>query len=167
MPAAPILFFGDLDAYRKSPLPVVTVGLNPSLKEFPADEPFRRFPLLGTNRDHEPDRYLDAMSAYFRTCPYRSWFGAFEQLLNGAGSSYYAGNAESTALHTDICSPVATVPTWTGLGKPERKALEEQKALEEDGGPLWHMLLETLRPQIGVSVRGETPSQAYRLCAAR
>ena len=141
-PAAPILFFGDLDAYRKSPLRVVTVGLNPSRKEFPADEPFRRFRLPGADRDREPDRYLEAMSAYFRTCPYRSWFGAFEPLLKGAGSSYYTGNAGSTALHTDICSPVATDPTWTGLGKAEREALQEE------GGPLWHMLLEALRPHL-------------------
>lgn len=141
-PAAPILFFGELDAYRNSPLRVVTVGLNPSLKEFPARDPFRRFPLDGSDGDREPGGYLDAMSAYFCTDPYGSWFGTFEPLLNGAGSSYYAGKAVSTALHTDICSPVATDPTWTGLGKAERKTLEA------DGGPLWHMLLEALRPQV-------------------
>ena len=33
--AAPILFFGDHSAYRASPLRVLTVGLNPSLHEFP------------------------------------------------------------------------------------------------------------------------------------
>ena len=48
----------------------------------------------------------------------------------------------STVLHTDICSPVATDPTWTGLDPAV------QKALEKDGGPLWHSLLKTLRPQI-------------------
>lgn len=141
-PAAPILFFGDLDAYRNSPLRVVTVGLNPSLKEFPAKDPFRRFPLDGGDGDREPDRYLKAMSAYFRTDPYGSWFGTFEPLLNGAGSSYYAGKTVSAALHTDICSPVATDPTWTGLGKTVRKTLEA------DGRPLWHRLLEALRPQV-------------------
>ncbi len=141
-PAAPILFFGDLDAYWKSPLRAVTVGLNPSLKEFPTDDPFRRFPLDDNNGDREPGRYLNAMSAYFRTDPYGSWFGTFEPLLNGAGSSYYAGQAVSTALHTDICSPVATNPTWTGLGRAERTALEK------DGGRLWRMLLEALRPQL-------------------
>lgn len=141
-PAAPILFFGDLDAYRNSPLRVVTVGLNPSLKEFPTDNPFRRFPLSGRDGDREPSHYLDAMSAYFRTDPYGSWFGTFEPLLNGAGSSYYADKAVATALHTDICSPVATDPTWSGLGETERKTLEAA------GGPLWHSLLESLRPQI-------------------
>ena len=141
-PAAPILFFGDLDAYGVSPLRVLTVGLNPSLHEFPAGEPFRRFPLLtGGSRDREPGRYLDAMSAYFHTDPYRRWFSALEPLLNGAGASYYAGKV-STALHTDICSPVATNPTWSQLGETDRGGLEA------DGGLLWHMLLVALRPHM-------------------
>ena len=140
-PAVPILFFGDLDAYRASPLRVVTVGLNPSLREFPAGEPFRRFPLAQGDRDRAPDRYLAAMSAYFVTDPYSRWFSAFEPLLNGLGASYYE-TAASTALHTDICSPVATNPTWSRLGKTHRASLEA------DGVRLWHLLLEDLRPQI-------------------
>ena len=140
-PAVPILFFGDLHAYRASPLRVLTVGLNPSLHEFPVDDPFRRFPLARAGLDREPRRYLDAMSGYFRTDPYRGWFSAFEPVLNGLGASYYEGGA-STALHTDICSPVATNPTWSRLHENDRSALEA------DGGPLWHMLLEELKPQI-------------------
>ena len=142
-PAAPILFFGDLHAYRDAPLRVLTVGLNPSLHEFPADEPFRRFPLVESCFDRKPSRYLDAMSAYFRTDPYRGWFSAFEPLLNGMEASYYEGGG-STALHTDICSPVATNPTWSRLGEAVRSDLAA------DGGPLWHRLLEGLRPQIVV-----------------
>ena len=140
-PAAPILFFGDLNAYRASPLRVLTVGLNPSLQEFPASEPFRRFPLIESSRNREPGHYIDAVSAYFRTDPYRGWFSAFEPLLNGAGASYYADEA-STAIHTDICSSIATNPTWSQLDKADRTALEA------DGGPLWHTLLVALRPQI-------------------
>ena len=137
--AVPILFFGDLDAYRASPLRVVTVGLNPSLHEFPSCEPFRRFPLAEDNR--ETSRYLDAMSAYFRTDPYSGWFNAFEPLLNGMDASYYEGGA-SLALHTDICSPVATNPKWNDLDKAS------QTALQADGRPLWHMLLKELQPQV-------------------
>ncbi len=142
-PAVPILFFGNLAAYRTSPVRVLTVGLNPSLHEFPRDEPLRRFPLAEGSLDREPSGYLEAMSAYFRTAPYRAWFNAFEPLLNGMGASYYDDGA-STALHTDICSPVATDPTWSRLDKTARAILEA------DGGPLWHVLLEELRPQIVV-----------------
>ena len=140
-PAMPILFFGDVDAYRISPLRVLTVGLNPSLHEFPADEPFRRFALAEGAREQEPSRCLDAMSAYYRSDPYRGWFSAFEPLLKGLGASYYEGRA-STALHTDLCSPVATNPMWNGLDKADRVVLEA------DGRPLWHLLLKELRPQI-------------------
>ena len=140
-PAMPILFFGDLEAYLASPLRVVTVGLNPSLQEFPVGEPFRRFPLAMGNRDREPSGYLNALSDYFCTAPYSGWFNTFEPLLNGLGASFYKGGS-STALHTDICSPVATDPTWSRLDKTDHAALEA------DGGPLWHILLEELRPQI-------------------
>ena len=44
-PSVPVLLFGDADAYFGSPLRVVTVGLNPSSREFPASDPFERFPL--------------------------------------------------------------------------------------------------------------------------
>ncbi len=140
-PAVPILFFGDLDAYRASPLRVLTVGLNPSLHEFPDGDRFRRFPLAGGSLGREPSRYLDAMSAYFRTDPYRRWFNAFEPLLNGFGASYYGGRA-STVLHTDICSPVATNPTWNKLDEAAHADLTA------DGGPLWHTLLTALKPQV-------------------
>ena len=140
-PAVPILFFGNLGAYRASPLRVLTVGLNPSLHEFPEQQPFRRFPALAGEGDPETSRYLDAMSDYFDIEPYRAWFDTFKPLLEGMEASFY-GDGASTALHTDICSPVATNPTWSKLDKANRKILES------DGGPLWHLLLETLKPQI-------------------
>ena len=140
-PSLPILFFGNLHAYFSSRMRILTVGLNSSRHEFPADFPFRRFPLAEAVTASDSDCYLNALSAYFSTDPYRGWFSAFEPLLNGLEASYYGGQP-STALHTDICSPVATDPTWSSLGR------DEQKALEKDGGPLWHALLRVLRPQI-------------------
>lgn len=142
-PSVPILFFGDADAYSKSPLQAVTVGLNPSFKEFPANDPFERFPLAEGITAQDRDRYLDAMSAYFRTSPYWTWFRHLEPLLNGMGASYRPGQP-STALHTDICSPVATDPTWSRLDEGNRLLLQAE------GVPLWHVLMEALQPQIVV-----------------
>ena len=93
--------------------------------------------------DREPHGYLAAVSAYFRTDPYRAWFRAYEPLLEGLGASYYEGR-ESTTLHTDICSPVATDPTWSLLDERDRTALAD------DGVPLWHMLVQALGPHIVV-----------------
>jgi len=143
LPAVPILFFGDLDAYWASPLRILTVGLNPSLKEFPRAMPRVRFPRAKGVTARDSDRYLDALSAYFRTHPYQRWFNSFEPLLQGAGSSYYGGQP-SRALHTDICSPVATDPTWGDLDPVV------QTVLEADGGPLWHELVMALKPQVVV-----------------
>ena len=149
-PAAPILFFGDLAAYRNrrtSPLRVLTVGKNPSWKGFPDGERWRRVPLAKGRRGREPGRYRDALSAYFRADhhPYK-WFDNFKMVLEGAGASYCAGQA-STSLHTDICSPVATAPTWSELeNDPKRKA--ECAVLKADGVPLWHELVTILKPQI-------------------
>lgn len=140
-PSVPILFFGDLDAYERSPLRIVTVGLNPSLKEFPEGSAFQRFPLAARAARTDHDRYLDALSAYFRTDPYRKWFNHWEPFLNGAEASYF-GREASTALHTDMCSAVATDPTWDKL------CHAQSTRLLEVGVPLWHELLHVLRPHI-------------------
>lgn len=142
-PAIPILFFGNLNSYLSSRVRILTVELNPSLIEFPKKRAYQRFPLAKGDLGSEPDRYLQALSDYFRTCPYWKWFRGFELMLNGMGASYCKGQP-STALHTDICSPIATNPTWSCLGP------EQQIALKKDGGPLWHRLLEVLRPEIVV-----------------
>lgn len=142
-PAVPVLFFGDVDAYLASRLRVVTVGLNPSLKEFPPWNPFVCFPLTEDAGGKDHSRYIEALSAYFRTNPYREWFGHFEPLLNGMGASYY-DDETSTVLHTDICSPVATDPTWSRLSGTD------QALLLADGCPLWHELVELLQPDVVV-----------------
>ena len=142
-PAMPILFFGDLHEYQRSMLRVVTVGLNPSWHEFPTDAAFRRFPHTNAPIMRQQVHYLRALSEYFRTCPYHDWFASFDLMLNGIGASYYATHS-STALHTDICSPVATKPTWRKLDRSSRETLGE------DGTPVWNGLLSFLKPQIVV-----------------
>jgi len=138
-PSIPVLYFGDRPAYERSPLRVVTVGLNPSLKEFPLKRPFSRFPGgAGLVRD-DARGLLRVLDDYFRVDPYRSWFQSYEPVLNGLGASYYEGPA-STALHTDLLSPIATDPTWSSLDTAERAALESS------GIGLWHDLVGLLRP---------------------
>lgn len=138
-PAVPILYFGDAQAYARSPRRIVTVGLNPSFAEFPTDEPFRRFPrcLAGV-----PDsRYLGGLNDYFRENPYRGWFSTFSGLLHGLDSCFYSDHA-NLAIHTDLGSPVATNPTWSKLDKPAIAHLGQM------GTPIWHALLDVLRPDI-------------------
>lgn len=137
-PAAPVLFFGDLLGYRESQPRIATVALNPSLHEFPRGNPFRRFPGADSPDDAS---YLTSLLRYFRTDPYDSWFGFYEQALLGMGASYYA-RSSAVALHTDICSVLPTSPTWSQLGD------SIQRRLTETGIPLWHRLIECIKPDI-------------------
>lgn len=149
-PAIPILFFGDSERYFASARKILTVGLNPSRREFPAGEPskqgWQRFAAakafyLSGRWNGDTVAYRAALDAYFRCDPYRQWFCCFEPILNGLDASYYDGTAH-TALNTDLCSPLATDPTWSGL-RPEQRA-----RLMQDGVALWHRLVEYLAPDV-------------------
>jgi hypothetical protein len=141
-PSLPILYFGDLRAYEGSPLKIVTVGKNPSLNEFRLratdDFSFARFPLWNENTQN----LEEALNPYFETKPLKQWFSSFEPILNGLDASYYAGSGQHTALHTDLCSPLATDPTWSLLGANHRAELYAE------GLELWKQLMEELQPDI-------------------
>ena len=146
-PSMPILFFGDLPGYLASPVRIVTVGLNPSHREFPTGAPWSRFPAAEAIAQHEPldealrGIYLRSLSDYFAIDPYRGWFDrSFEPILRGADASYYRG-VGSVALHTDIASPIATNPTWSQLSP-------NQRVLHRGGAELWRDLVEVLDPDV-------------------
>ena len=72
----PIKWFGDIDAYMKSPVKIITVGLNPSDKEFREKngDPFTtklRFPDYIVGNDASLEK---ALNCYFEKNPYRQWF---------------------------------------------------------------------------------------------
>jgi hypothetical protein len=144
-PAIPILYFGDTTRYFSSDLKVVTVGLNPSGNEFPEGRRFGRFPVpmaMATDpaqREHQCHRA--ALDAYFETDPYWGWFNSLEPILNGMDVSYEQGLA-NVAVHTDLCSPIATAPTWSKLSN------KQKHLLESDGISIWHSLLEVLAPDV-------------------
>jgi hypothetical protein len=140
------LYFGDRCRYDASRLKIVTVALNPSRHEFPVDDRFRRFPPAATIDPATLDdaarmAYLAALDGYFRHAPYRPWFAWFEHVLRGLDASYDDG-AANAALHTDLCSPLATDPTWSHL-PPARQA-----RLFGDGRRLWHRLAARLAPDV-------------------
>ncbi len=152
-PSIPILFFGDSRAYAKSKRRIVTVALNPSRNEFPADNPFSRFPKA--NGLHVAmrsaafcEQYLNSLNEYFQAYndPY-DWFDAFRPLLQGLDCGF-GPDSKNTAIHTDICSPLATDPTWNNLTYAQREYLQGS------GIRIWHRLIEHLQPHlILISVR--------------
>lgn len=141
-PSIPILYFGDEVAYRKSKLKVITVGKNPSWNEFfdPSNRLFYikyRFPNWdGSNLTH-------VLNEYFIQKPLKQWFSSFEPILNGLKCSYYPNiQFQNIALHTDICSPIATQPTWSKLN------LSQQQLLFKQGVEIWWNLIEDLEPDL-------------------
>ena len=117
----PILWFGDFEEYEKSAFKIVTVGLNPSYKEF-VESRFEKTVIKDFNckKCCALDAYYESLNKYFTNNPYTKWFGNFEKVLEIFGSSY-GGNVKNgsrlrnTSVHIDICSPFATCPTWGNL----------------------------------------------------
>lgn len=143
IPLLPIHWFGDRPAYETSPMRVVTVGLNPSDREFRANDAKEistsfRFP----DYDGTEKGLMLALNNYFKRNPYNAWFkGSFGAVLQGFEASFYEG-AKNTAIHTDICSPWATIPTWSKLPKVARQELENE------GHGLWKQLILELQPDV-------------------
>lgn len=141
-PCLPILYFGNLDSYSNSELKVITVGKNPSDNEFRLKKSdsfsFVRF----SNWNQHSQNLISTLNTYFEDKPLKQWFSCFEPILNGLSASYYGNCYNNTALHTDICSPLATDPTWSKLEK------ETQAALYNEGFEIWKELIEELQPDI-------------------
>jgi hypothetical protein len=141
-PSLPILYFGDLTAYKNSNTKVLTVGKNPSNNEFRLKKnesySFVRFP----DWNESSRNLLPSLNSYFKYKPLKIWFSSFEPILNGMSTSYYEGDYPNIALHTDICSPLSTDPTWSRLPK------QTQMALFNEGVGIWKDLIEELQPDV-------------------
>lgn len=139
----PINWFGDRKAFSASEIRIITVGLNPSDKEFREDNQSKfdsklRFPAF----DGSNNSLIGALNEYFEKNPY-NWFQSFEHILEGLDASYYANaNRPNRVLHTDFCTPWATDPTWSKLTKSEKKSLMDSGFQE------WIELVKELAPHI-------------------
>ncbi len=138
----PILYFGDLEAYEKSDLKVISVGKNPSNNEFREgnEQSYSskyRFPKWKAKQEN----LEETLNAYFEENPLK-WFSCFEPLLNGLETSYYRGEQKNQAIHTDVCTPLATDPTWSKLDKGLKKELFAE------GLAIWNALVELLQADV-------------------
>ena len=126
---SPVPSFGDLSCAR-----VATVGINPSNREF-VDElgdelhgRSRRFHTLqsfGLASWEEADArhlqlILESCTKYFRRNPYDRWFKRLDEVISGAGTSFY--DPIAGACHLDLI-PYATARKWTELATIQRTTL--------------------------------------------
>ena len=143
----PIVWFGDMEAYTKSQLKIVTIGLNPSNHEFYNDDgtESNRFSDITTltNCSKLVDRAREILVAnynnYFKVNPYKKWFDNYKDILNIFSADYY-GTAENTAIHIDLETSLATNPTWSKLTNEEQESIRDRD--------LSIKLLDYLKPDI-------------------
>jgi hypothetical protein len=156
----PIPYFGNIDAYQDSKIRILTVGLNPSNREFQkGTKEVSWSPRFHLNTSSLKTAYLrEQLNNYFEFNPYGDWFNNFEVVLNGADASYYKRSNKNIALHLDLCSPIATQPTWSKLGKQnkvEKKSTEKlakeiifKSELTNCGTNLFNQALQVFMPEI-------------------
>ena len=156
----PILWFGDLNAYRRSDLRVVTVGLNPSNMEFLPQkgstnyDVIHRFPkaasLVGKSSLSSADIHIyeDSMNNYFinntngKPTWYRTWFSNNEAALHGLDASYFdSEHYKRIAIHIDLQTPVAT-NKWSSLTN------NQKQVLQNNVGYSFYQLLNQLDPHV-------------------
>ena len=149
----PIIWFGDMNAYLgNGNRRIVTIGLNPSKREFQDSNlslsKCVRFPNasylvnnISLNSLEIPD-YIAAMNEYFVLKPYTTWFNHYERILNQLDSSYFNKIGYHHAIHIDACSPVATDPAWGGL------CSSQKNRLMSDWDKFFSDFFNFLKPQI-------------------
>lgn len=150
-PAIPILFFGNIVEYLNSDIKMITVALNPSDEEFPKDKPRFSFCPDKLNKD-DAIKVLDTLNEYFKFNPYDDWFNTFtEKIMNKMNISYYSNKGFiNRALNTDLCTPIATNPTWDGLVNNKKTKISNDLSdeLKKQGFKIWIELIKILKPNV-------------------
>ena len=154
-PSIPIIWFGDIEKYLNSKIKVITVGLNPSDKEFTE----LHFP-QGLDYNNKDVIYF-SLNDYFNYNPYKKYFSHFEHILNYLAVSYNGKRLSNltttdTAIHIDIFSSIATTPTWHKLSNEQKKSINQYR--------LFYEFIEILKPNIIlISVDKNTVLQTFSI----
>lgn len=138
----PIVWFGDIEAYFKSQVKIVTVGLNPSYNEFPEVYNLKALPRF-KDKTLKAENLHSSLNNYFRYNPYHNYFDRFENCLNKIDATYggktNCGDGFSyVALHIDFHSAIATKPVFSQLSETQINSIDQR--------PLFFELLNYLNP---------------------
>jgi hypothetical protein len=178
----PRLWFDDIHHYAASKIRVVTVGINPSGRDFHKDsKKFNRTAVELSRACQEDwlkgqpklDKYHAYLTSFFESGRPEAWFSGYRHVLRAAGVDYNCSSSWKTkafpklethpngsALHTDICSPYAT-GMWSKLSK------DEKERLLESGPAFFDRLLEVLRPNfLLMSVSKANAERTRYFCAS-
>ncbi len=141
---APVLYFGDLAAYRTSPLRVLTVGLNPSDREFPEQAPWNRSPGAAAGLS-----YLSSLDAYFHheSAP---WVVLLVARRPARSPGLLLGPRPQHPSCTPTCAP------WSPRCRRRPGCDAGPRDLMTRGVPLRHDLVAELRPHVPHQRRSAT-----------
>ncbi len=148
----PIPWFGDLEAYSRSARRIVTVGLNPSQREFLSKKGLRfdadvlhSFAAAQSAADVDLNAYRKTLNLYFEAAPYKQWFSHFNKVLVNLQASFDK-TQKSRALHIDLMTTLPTTPSWGGLDELNQKLISQNE--------IFKMLINALKPQLVIFVPG-------------
>ena len=129
----PIVWFGNTQKFFCSKVKVITIGLNPSFREFPNADSELRFPgARGAFARHRMGTVCNSLNGYFNfdRAPYWDWFEAYERALGFlkfgvtyGGTKSRCPLAENYAIHIDLFSAIATDPTFSKLNSGQQARL--------------------------------------------
>ena len=114
----PLLWFGDLPAYEKSDLKILTVSKNASYAEFGENQRFEK--LLTELSSVNLEIYKSNLNQYFEYNP-SSWFNQLAKFFPIFDAAYkQSENQINRALHIDLFTPIPTEPVWPNLTKSQQ-----------------------------------------------
>lgn len=155
-PSIPIIWFGNLENYKKSSLKIVTISINPSENEFKDNDgnlSFWRFNRINedfskkcTLNNTDKQILVDAYNSYFETNPYLSYFDYYNKILKDYFDCSYNGQKGNSAIHIDLYTPIATT-FWKELDTKEKKYIQ-LFSKSKNGDRFILSFLEYLKPDI-------------------
>jgi hypothetical protein len=135
-PSIPIVWFGDIEKYQRSPKRILTISINPSLHEFPQSPKQPRFDIVDFSNSNALDALYSTLNHYFYDNPYGNpydWFKKYNKLMSVLDCSYGGlyGNKTNTAIHIDIYTAIATNPTFGHLESHEKALIQNTSLFNE------------------------------------
>jgi len=149
----PIVWFGDLHKYSNSERKVVSIGINPSGKEFEVD----RFDGL-SDSDSMPtsDQLEKAFNNYFSYNPYTNWFNNKQKELIHLGSTLYPFSFyKNSAIHIEYETGIATKRSWSSIDGYTKNKISNHDNFKR--------LYQALSPDIAVINCSEQCKDAIKL----